>query len=254
MKTLRKFFHLKDESAKGKSKVSKAKLDTLNRAISIEDYAACIRLVEQDIGLDYRDVLGNTVLHSAAIKRSFLVPILLKKGLDPNALNEWQETPLHIAVSCGYNITQYDRRQFPSLSALTVHDEFLKKIRDQVLDRSLVPEDCIKILLQNGSNVHAQLSDKKEPLIVAIRHDAPLSVVGTLLRFGGNPLQRDHTGKTALMWAYELGNIPCVEYLKRYLQFFLLLTASMTKAGKNSVFYRLPIELIRELYKYLYRS
>jgi ankyrin repeat protein len=232
--------------------LAKRASSALDRAITTENYIACFQLIEQDIGLDYRDTLDNTILHTAAIKRSFLIPILLRKGLDPNAVNEAKETPLHVAVSCNFGM-RYDESQFAALAELQFADDDLRQVRDQVLGRNISPEDCIELLLKNGSNVHARLFDWKDPLIVAVRHEAPLSVIKVLLCYGAHPWREDIGKRHALSWAKYIGYLPCVDYFERYLLFFDLLAAALTHAGRKSSLRKFPTDLLRALDRYLFR-
>jgi len=72
-------------------------------AVSTGDQASLKLMVDNGWQLnDAKDTAGKTVLHRAAqVGNAPAVETLLKAGVNPNAITQWKETPLHMATRNG---------------------------------------------------------------------------------------------------------------------------------------------------------
>jgi len=100
---------------------------------------------------------------------------LLKKGVDPNAKNEYGWTPLHLAALNGR-------------------------------------VDVVKLLLERGADPNAKNGDGKTPLhVAAIR--GSVDVARLLLQYGVDPNVQDERGRTPLHVAAIRGRVDVVRFL-----------------------------------------
>lgn len=137
-----------------------------------------------------------------------------KEAPDVNARDNWQHTPLSIALITRYASpkTQFDivDRLVKAKSDLTLQYE--KEANNSALHLALHYElfDVAKILIQAGSPLNIVNSAKQTALHVAVLRNAHISL---LLEKGANPNSKDRYGKTPLMLAALNNNIPAIDAL-----------------------------------------
>ncbi|MDR2377207.1 MAG: ankyrin repeat domain-containing protein [Puniceicoccales bacterium] len=138
-------------------------------------------LRREDIGVDARNGRQETPLHLAA---GWLqvenVRALLEKGANPNATNNWDETPLHYVV-------------WPEVCSSCV------SISAENVERSLT---ILRLLLDKGADINALENDRRTPLQVAVGRGNG-EIIRLLLKEGAAFDVRDEQGKTPLHMAVE---------------------------------------------------
>lgn len=135
-------------------------------------------LVEAGAPVDAADKEGNTPLHVAA-KSGFgsLAITCIEKGADVNAPNAKGETPLVLAA----------------------HERKWSTVAD---------------LMKHGASADCRNKDGMTPLmLVAVFGEFAKDLAAELLARGADPLQEDHLGLTALMYAACAGNTPVLKIL-----------------------------------------
>ena len=133
-------------------------------------------LIELGANLDWINDQGNSVLHIAVHnQKNDLVKLFLKKGVDANIRDTWNETPLHWAVR---------------------HNDL----------------HLIKILFKYGSDVNVMDIVGRTPLIFAV-HSNNIGLVRFLLKKGADPNIQDDDNWTALFWAVRHRSIKIVKAL-----------------------------------------
>ncbi|XP_017768544.1 PREDICTED: transient receptor potential channel pyrexia [Nicrophorus vespilloides] len=143
-----------------------------------------------DVGIERRSALRCAVESSEVL----CVKELLELGANPNTLQVYSETPLHVAASLGSSAI---------IKLLIKHGAGINVQCGQ--DRStalhLAAEDgnveSVRMLLEAGANVGALNNKKQTPLHIASLCQAP-ECLELLLRSGAHPNQRDVNGRTAL--------------------------------------------------------
>jgi len=105
----------------------------LEHYIRKQDVATVRSLLEEDIDLESKDLLGRTALHYAAeVGNKEIVKMLLDKGIDPNITDNDGITPLYVAIRTG-NV------------------------------------EIVKVLIDNGANINSKNTSKQTPLYLAIK-------------------------------------------------------------------------------------
>jgi ankyrin repeat protein len=133
-------------------------------------------LIELGANLDWINDQGNSVLHIAVHnQKNDLVKLFLKRGVDANIKDTWNETPLHWAVR---------------------HNDL----------------PLIKILLKYGSDINALDLVGRTPLIFAV-HNNNIRLVRFLLDKGADPNIQDNDNWTALFWSVRHRSIKIVKML-----------------------------------------
>ncbi|KAF7914824.1 hypothetical protein EAE99_010525 [Botrytis elliptica] len=125
-----------------------------------------------DLGVDpnvQEAVSGSTALIEAS-RRGFLrtVKLLLRNGVDINAMDNTGETPISLAIRYEFN-------------------------------------EITKCLLDAEANIEMTNGAKETPLLSAVRYDNEI-ITGLLLDRGANTNIASNTGETPLLWATRNGN------------------------------------------------
>jgi ankyrin repeat protein len=135
-------------------------------------------LLDQGAKANIKNAHGQTLLHQASQSKYLcespnVLQLLLELGLDVNARDKRQETPLHFACSCGnFETAQVLLNHGAKLNALNAdgHTPLHKASQaqrsysgDSIFDDLRV----VRLLLEHGADVNAQDKDQETPLHVA---------------------------------------------------------------------------------------
>ncbi len=151
-----------------------------------------------------KDNTKRTLLHVAAQRKEFAaVEMLLAEGLDPNAIDDTGQSPLHKAL------------EFPrgtlSLENTAIVRSLLKKGSqlDSVDHRGNTPLhiaaaeinfDALDLLLDKGAKIDSVNNEGCTPFLLAVK-SSRLKMARLLLRRGANLQDRDNEGATAVHMA-----------------------------------------------------
>lgn len=156
-----------------------------------------------------RDSLGNTVLHHATMWRiDSVIPAIVERGANTEAINISGETPLFIAVKA--NAASTVRALLQAGASLTGRDS-LGNTALHTAVRSSAPQS-MEALLDANSNIDAYNLYGQTPLHDAVRigiYDAQV----ILVRRGANIEVRDNEGNTPLLLAVRMGNFRSAEHI-----------------------------------------
>ena len=230
-----------------------ADVASLDTALYAGNYVACFELLDRREGLGYRDHLNDTVLHTAAMRRSAFCGELIRLGVNPLETNQYQETALHVILTGDYNVV-IEERQFRRMAGLDLQDVYLQRLRRTIVERrGLAPNQALSDLLQGGCDPNAMLGDRKTPLMVAIQSQASIEVLLLLIKHGADPSRRDKVGRSAVDWASYTGRHDVVEPIRWATTSVILLAANQRPFGVSDInkFVRnrlqcLPSALVRE--------
>ena len=150
-------------------------------------------LLQRGANVEAKDNTGGTALHLAA-QNGFLsiAEALLKYKADLNARNSQQnngQTPLHAAVQGGHRVMS-------------------------------------EFLVERGADVNATSSGGASPLFTAVSYDHP-GLLARLLASGAKPDLENNSGRTALSYAAERGQLESVKAL--------LAAKTDPNAGRNNL-------------------
>jgi len=223
----------------------------LDRAFSMQNYVLCLQMLDSNVkeGFYYRDSFGNSILHTAAMKRSPLCGLLVDLGMSPNARNEYHETALHISLSGTFRCT-VPPDQVERIRTLELKTPVVLQAREMLLSHAgieITGHDIAVLLLGRGADPNAGLIDDKTPLITAVRYMTPLTTIALLMRYGADARLKDFSRKDAIEWARHVGDDLSAEYMTWVIVSVTLLVAHRTDASlpKPEGLLSLPQELIR---------
>ena len=184
-----------------------------------------------------KDEFGNTLLHLAANQESISIcNTLLKRGVDPNRVNDRGDTPLHTSCNKGYtkianllldhnamvNWKNQDGRPALHLAAVAEYDELLELLlqhganlfaRDHQGETALHlsacsgAEDNVRILLSHGAEANALDARYRTPLHHAIQlnNASSLCIMHHLFGAGADINSTDIEGMAPLHLAARQG-------------------------------------------------
>jgi ankyrin repeat protein len=156
-----------------------------------------------------RDSLGNTVLHHATMWRiDSVIPAIIERGANTEALNISGETPLFIAVKA--NAASTVRVLLQAGASLTGRDS-LGNTALHTAVRANAPQ-AAEALLDANINIDAYNLYGQTPLHDAVRLGA-YDVQIILVRRGANIEVRDNEGNTPLLLAVRMGNFRSAEHI-----------------------------------------
>ncbi|MDR0639541.1 MAG: ankyrin repeat domain-containing protein [Spirochaetaceae bacterium] len=156
-----------------------------------------------------RDSLGNTVLHHATMWRiDSVIPAIVERGANTEAVNISGETPLFIAVKA--NAASTVRALLQAGASLTGRDS-LGNTALHTAVRSNAPQ-AAEALLDANSNIDAYNLYGQTPLHDAVRLGTYDTQV-ILIRRGANIEVRDNEGNTPLLLAVRMGNFRAAEHI-----------------------------------------
>jgi ankyrin repeat protein len=156
-----------------------------------------------------RDSLGNTVLHHATMWRiDSVIPAIVERGANSEAVNTSGETPLFIAVKA--NAASTVRALLGAGASLTGRDS-LGNTALHTAVRSNAPQ-ATEALLDANSNIDAYNLYGQTPLHDAV-HLGVYDVQIILVRRGANIEVRDNEGNTPLLLAIRMGTYRSAEQL-----------------------------------------
>lgn len=117
--------------------------------------------------LDYRNTVGETPLHAAIVNACFdIAELLIAKGADVNAKDEYGETPLYIAAHSDKDIAELLIAKGADVNART------KRGDTPLFSTALfVHKDkaIAELLIAKGADVNAENKDGETPLYIAAR-------------------------------------------------------------------------------------
>jgi len=170
-----------------------------------------------DMGSDVHTVSSteNTALHVAlAASRASEVDclenlqVLVDAGCNPSKYNLYDETPLHPAVRSGFvSIVRY---------LLALHVPLPSPVLLPASES--LKASMIRLLIDNGANVHTIAPNGDTPLHRVLhnrwsRSKEHLDCVRVLINSGSNPCLPNALGKTPFVVAAENGHLQVVQYL-----------------------------------------
>ena len=180
-------------------------------------------LLEHGASIETKALKGETVLHIAPLglgPRANVVELLLEHGANSDVLNDNGVTPLMEAISSnnyavatllaqnGASLNTISNHKFSRRTALGTairekYEPMVRLLLQHGADMKLSDVHCggllhvavcvgcresmIKLLLDNGADLEALDSRGNTPLVTAVRKGM-LSIVGTLLERGANPV------------------------------------------------------------------
>ena len=173
-------------------------------------------LIEYGVDVHTHTAAGVPVLHSALRAHSNentvlkIVKLLVSRGQDPLETNTSGETPLHLAVNCGFvSVTRYLLSLGLPPSPNLLHVAFM----------SLAPNKATMVdcLLEYGVDVHTHTAAGVPVLHSTLQalwdEDTVLKIVKLLVSRGQDPLETNTSGKTPLHIAVDRGFLSVTQYL-----------------------------------------
>ncbi|XP_076268661.1 transient receptor potential cation channel subfamily A member 1-like [Rhynchophorus ferrugineus] len=179
------------------------------------------------VRVDMSDDSGVTALMYAC-QRGYLdiVSTLISARADVNHQDNSGKTPLMLATSYDH-LDVVDELLSVGVDKYQQSDKVQVDLPDKT-GRTALSWACefgfshmISCLISSGANINHQDTDKKTPLIISV-WDAHVDVIEELLSVGVDDHfesvrarldVRDHSGRTALSWACQLGNLEIVSRL-----------------------------------------
>ncbi len=154
---------------------------------------------------EIKDMYGNTLLHVAASMGDVeLVELLLENGANPNAKNEYGETPLHRATNAevakkliryGSYVNEKDRDGRTPLHYAAYHGRI----------------DVVETLLENDALIITD-KDGQTPLHLALL-EKRTQVAKLLLKYGADPNVKNKNGETPLHLAVRTGDAELIKMM-----------------------------------------
>ena len=178
-------------------------------------------LYGEETAIDHDTVTGLTPLHAAAMfGRPDMVKFLLKNQADPNALNEQQQTPLHLALGRRLRKSGIDdawTEPYNMVEELeTIYDYDSEADDGEIfLFVKETRESTVNALL-NHPGINLEVSDYRgqTPLhVVKYGERKHSEVVNRLLSRGSKIDAQDHEGRTALHLAAAAGDHESLQVL-----------------------------------------
>ena len=170
-----------------------------------ESVSACLK---SGADPNARDEDNDTPLHLAAAfhKNPAVIEVLLKAGADPKARDDDKDTPLHLAARNNRNpgvikaLLKGGADARTNLKWTPLHEALVIKGEPGV----------IETLLKAGANPNARDKWKKTPLHYAVETYEEPRVIGTLLEAGADPKARDEDKWTPLHLAAANNENPVI--------------------------------------------
>lgn len=145
---------------------------------------------------DCHDGQGATPLHAAVqAARPATVRLLLAAGARPNACDDYQQTPLQLAVN-----------NYPEAYQRSDDDWYLSLAEREVVkmtSRRPEADEVMLLLLAAGASPNVTDGSGRTPLFGAVANGDTLRV-GRLLRAGAHPNQLDQQGNPPLQYVHSL--------------------------------------------------
>jgi len=192
-------------------------ITALHNAVKSKDMEVIELLVNQGADVNTRDSDSITPLHLALEQcRAEIIKLLLSRDANVDAKGKDGGTYIHIAAERGYlQIVEHllKRGAYVNSAYTSTYQEGYTPLCLAVKEGQ---EDVVKLLLECGANVDAQVEDGKTVLQLAIEKGNE-KVVNLLLEYGANIDAEDKDGKTVLHFAVEKGCSVIIEHvLKHY--------------------------------------
>lgn len=168
----------------------------------------CLWLVQQGFDINTRNRTGQTVLHRYALSNNAeAIKVLLQHGADPELKeNNWQATPLGLALH---------HHHWPVI-------EVLEPISNDILDMSrMANAQRVADLLARDptlARLHTPKGNNGLHLVSQLKQDDPdldasIAIIDLLLKYGADPLARNHADKTPEQWIRSLGMDEVADYM-----------------------------------------
>ena len=166
-------------------------------------------LLEKGADVNAADQFGRTPLYQAT-KRGHIdiIKLLLEKGADVNAVNSFGRMPLSWASGRGHiNIVKLLLEKGANIEAADQDKRtplYWATVRGHI--------DIIKLLLEKEANIEAADQDKRTPLYWANKM-GHIDIIKLLLEKGANVNAVDRFGRMPLYWAFGNRNVDIVKLL-----------------------------------------
>ena len=172
------------------------------------DADTCLWLVRQGFDINTRNRTGQTILHRYALSNNAeAIKVLLQHGADPDLKeNNWQATPLGLALHHHHwpviEVLGPISNDILDMSRMTNAQRAAELLaRDPTLARLHTPKG------NNGLHLVSQLKQDDPDL------DASIAIIDLLLKYGADPLARNHADKTPEQWIRSLGMDEVADYM-----------------------------------------
>jgi ankyrin repeat protein len=180
----------------------------LLQAVKQLDNLAAVKLfVDNGANLDSQDTEGRTALMAAVRKWSEdLVCLLLKHRVNQDLQDKEGQTALMIAVwRDSKNIVWFPLKHAADLSLKNDCGESTLFKECRSIQRSELPNNIIKILLEAGADINVEDNLGRTALTIAIENENYVAA-GLLIERGANVDSQDDGGQTLLMKAIKADN------------------------------------------------
>ncbi|KAJ4205047.1 hypothetical protein NW759_014711 [Fusarium solani] len=180
----------------------------LLQAVKQLDNLAAVKLfVDNGANLDSQDTEGRTALMAAVRKWSEdLVCLLLKHRANQDLQDKEGQTALMIAVwRDSKNIVWFPLKHAADLSLKNDCGESTLFKECRSIQRSELPNNIIKILLEAGADINVEDNLGRTALTIAIENENYVAA-GLLIERGANVDSQDDGGQTLLMKAIKADN------------------------------------------------
>ncbi|KAM6507109.1 hypothetical protein FALCPG4_018498 [Fusarium falciforme] len=180
----------------------------LLQAVKQPDNLASVKLfVDNGANLDLQDTEGRTALMAAVQQWSEdLVCLLLKHRANQDLQDKEGQTALMIAVwRDSKNIVWFPRKHAADLSLKNDRGESVLFKEYRSIQRSELPNNIIKILLEAGADINVEDNLGRTALTIAIENENYVAA-GLLIERGANVDSQDDGGQTLLMKAIKADN------------------------------------------------